>query len=70
MDFDLAFRFHFCMEWIGTKKVNLKIEKGLKSTRIVFGIDDDMREFNDVNIFCLFVEGMMKAEEWKLESKE
>lgn len=70
MDFDLAFRFHFCMEWIGEKKVNLKIEKGLRSTRIVFGIDDDMREFNDVNVFCLFVEGMMKSEEWNLESKE
>ena len=69
-EFDLSFRFHFCINWIETKKVNLKIEKGLISTKLIFGIDGDEKEFSDLGVFCLFVEGLMKAEEWQLEDKE
>lgn len=69
-DFNLAFRFHTCMEWINKKRVNLKVRVMGNSSHVIFGINGDEHEFHDVNIFCLFVEGMMKMEEWDLEDKE
>lgn len=69
-EFSLAFRFYACMEWVNKKRVNLEVRVIGDSSHVIFGVNGDERKFCDVNVFCLFVEGMMKMEEWDLEDRD
>jgi hypothetical protein len=65
IEFELAFRFYECVNWVKTSGLSLlAVKQGQDFSHVEIGVDDDLKEFGDVAEFCLFVEGMMKSSEW------